>query len=232
MPDTWAPHDLVVLVPSRGRPRGVARLAEACVKTCRADTILHFAFDVDDPLIREGIDAADGHLVSSGPRDTLTGWTNQLAMKHLNSAALASLGDDMVPVTDGWDERLLAALPDRGGYAYPNDLRRDDIPEAVVISTAIVRELGWFSYPGVTHWYCDNIWSDIGRAAGCINYCSTVIVEHRHPNVTGEPGDATYTEAAAKFNADLAAYQQWRLRYMAGHVDAVRGVRAQAADSL
>jgi len=212
----------------------VARLAEACERTCRADTRLHFGFDIDDPTVRENLDAADwpDALITTGPRNTLTGWTNQLAMKHLDVPALASLGDDHLPVTDGWDEQLLAALPKHGGYCYPNDERRDDIPEAVVISTSIVAELGWFCYPGVTHWYNDNIWADIGRGADCLVYCKDVIVRHLHPNVTGEPGDATYAEAAAKFDADLAAYQRWRLRYMAGHIDAVRGVRAQAADPV
>jgi hypothetical protein len=224
--------DLVVLVPSRGRPGNVARLVEACMRTCRAHTRLHFAFDICDPHVRANLDAADwpDALATTGPRDTLTGWTNKLAMRHLADApAMASIGDDHVPITDGWDEQLLEALPEHGGYSYPNDLRRDDIPEAVVISTSIVAELGWFCYPQVTHWYNDNIWRDIGTGAGCLVYCRDVIVRHDHPNVTGKPGDQTYADAAESLSADLGAYQRWRLRWMRQHVDAVRGVRRQAA---
>ena len=40
--------DLALLVPSRGRPKNVARLIEACEKTCRASTVIHFGFDNDD----------------------------------------------------------------------------------------------------------------------------------------------------------------------------------------
>jgi len=227
--------DLIVIVPSRGRPASVARLVEACGRTCRADTRLHFGFDIDDPDVRANLDAADwpDALVTTGPRDTLTGWTNKIAMRHLADApALASFGDDHLPVTAGWDEQLLAALPEHGGYAYPNDERRDDVPEACVISTSIVAELGWFCYPGVTHWYNDNIWRDIGAGAGCLIYCPRVIVRHLHPNVTGQPGDQTYADAAESFSADLGAYQRWKLRESAHHINAVRGVRAAAAASV
>jgi len=234
--------DLVVIVPSRGRPASVDRLVRACALTCRADTRLHFAFDLDDPHLEANIKAAGGHAYMLGKRDTLTGWTNKIAARVVRApaggarygpvAAMASFGDDHLPVTVGWDEQLLAALPEHGGYSYPNDERRDDVPEACVISTPIVAELGWFCYPGVTHWYNDNIWRDIGAGAGCLTYCPHVIVRHLHPNVTGQPGDQTYADAAESFNADLGAYQRWKLRESAHHINIVRGVRAAAAASV
>lgn len=205
------------------------RLISACAVTCRADTLLYFGFDLDDSCVEENIRASDGALYETGPRATLTGWTNIIAAANLDCAPyFGSLGDDMVPVTDGWDERLVTTLEKAGpGYAYPNDLRRDDIPEAVVISRPIVRELGWMSPPFVTHWYQDNVWADLGRATGSLHYLPKVIVDHLHPNVTGEPGDATYADAARNFNADLAAYQRWRLTGMAA--DVRRVLKAQAS---
>src|SRR5258707_5323676 len=101
---------------------------------------------------------------------------------------MASLGDDHLPVTVGWDERLLAALPEHGGYAYPNDGRRDDVPEAVVVSTSIVAELGWVCYPGVGHWYFDNILRGIGASAGCLGYCPGVVGRHLDPHRNLDPG--------------------------------------------
>lgn len=227
--------DLEVFIPSRGRPDSVARVVRSYALTCRARTKIRFAFDEDDERLDENVAAAAGHSYMVGPRDTLTGWTNKLARRHKRHApALASFGDDHVPVTDGWDERLLAALPDGGGYAYPNDQRRDDIPEAVVISTAIVEALGWMSPPFLSHWYQDNVWADLGRGAGCLVYCPDVIVRHLHPNVTGKPGDATNHDAAQRYDSDLVAYQRWRLRMsgMSRDLGTVRGVRQAAGNPV
>lgn len=206
----------------------MARLVESCAATCRAATILHFGFDDDDAELTANLSAADGCLSSVGPRMGLAGWTNRLAFAHMDSAAhLASVGDDMVPVTVGWDEMLITACGP-GGMAYPNDKRRADIPEAIVISAPVVRSLGWFCEPSLHHWYVDNVWSDLGRAAGCISYLPDVIVEHKHPNVPGgDRPDATYHDASGRWEADLAAYQNWRLRRMRDDVAKVRACLAR-----
>jgi hypothetical protein len=231
MADLWA------LIPSRDRPENVETICRTFALTCRAHTRIHFAFDDDDPRLAESITAAAGHKYTTGPRDTLAGWTNKLAADHPRAPYLASIGDDMVPVTDGWDERLIAVLEKNGpGFAYPNDRRREDIPEAVVISAAIVRELGGMvpvgpdGRPVVSHWYCDNMWADLGNLTNSLHYLPKVIVRHDHPNVTGRPGDATYAHAATRFNADLAAYQRWRLAKsgMGRDVAAVRRAQASA----
>jgi len=206
--------DLVVLVPSRGRPGNVGRLVEACAKTSRAHTVLHFGFDDDDPAFVASLKAADGSLTSVKPRMGLSAWTNHLAAVHPAAPYLASLGDDMVPETDGWDERLIDAVNDMGGgFAYPDDKRRDDIPEAVVMSGEIVRALGWMALPVLEHWFIDSVWRDLGAGAGHrLRYCPSVIVRHRHPNVDpATPPDATYADAASGFAKDMAAYQRWRI---------------------
>ena len=231
--------DLWALVPSRGRPANVDRLVRACALTCTANTKLHFAFDQDDERLEANIAAAGGHRYTVGPRDGLAGWTNDLAARHLkrgDAAAFASVGDDMVPKTHGWDEQLLAALPAGGGMSWPEVRRgpehgRDPtVPEAIVISAPVVAALGWMALPGCRHWYIDNAWRDLGRAAGCIVHCPDVIVKHLHPNVPGggKP-DATYHDAARSYDADANAYRSWRLRRLRHDADIVRGVRAGAA---
>jgi hypothetical protein len=223
--------DLWVLVPSRGRPKSVDRLVRACALTCQADTRLHFGFDDDDPDLEAAIAATGGHRYTVGPRQGLAAWTNDLAARHVKRAdavALASIGDDMLPITDGWDQLLVAAAG--AGFAYPNDLRRADIPEAVVIDARIVEALGWMAHPSMHHWFIDNVWADLGRAAGCLAYLDDVIVEHLHPNIRPDvtKSDGTYHDAARHFNSDLAKYQRWRLLGMQKDVAAVRRVRAAA----
>jgi hypothetical protein len=200
-------------VPSRGRPANIARLVEACARTCRLDTVIAFGFDEDDDALASNLKAADGCLTSVRRRMGLAKWTNTLSALHEDATWQASIGDDMVPVTDGWDEKLCEAAGS-AGMAYPEDRRRNDIPEAIVISTGIVRALGWFCEPSLSHWFVDSVWRDLGHAAGCLRFLPDVVVSHRHPNVpgSGARNDATYSDAARGFAADLAAYQKWRLK--------------------
>ena len=219
------------LVPSRGRPRNVERLVTACALTCTADTRLHFGFDQDDPQLEASVRAAGGHRYTVRPRMGLAAWTNHLAARHKDAAAVASIGDDMVPKTHGWDSLLLAAIDERCGgigIAYPWDGRRADIPECAVLSRPVVDALGWACPPALGHWYIDNVWRDIGQGAGCLAYVPEVEVRHYHPNTEGgDPHDQTYADAVPGLAADLCAYQAWRLARggMRAAVDAVRKVR-------
>ena len=218
--------DLAILVPSRGRPGNVARLAETCAKTCRTGYVLHFGFDADDLDLTANVEAAKGSRQMTRMRMGLTAWTNHLAAQYATRrpAYFASLGDDMVPITDGWDEQLITAVEHTGGgFAYPDDKRRTDIPEACVMSSSIVTALGWMALPSLDHWYIDNVWADLGNGAGCLTYCPTVVVEHRHPNVHPQTkSDATYHDAAHKFNADAAVYRRWRLYQMPADILTVK----------
>lgn len=214
---------LAVLVPSRGRPNNVARLVAACRATCTADTLIHFGFDDDDPQLTANLAALHWNTTALvRPRMGLAPWTNELARMNADAPYLASIGDDMVPVTPGWDKQLMEACG-MTGMAYPNDLRRSDVPEAIVMTSDIVHALGWMSQPGLDHWYQDTVWRDIGIGAGCLCYLDAVIVEHRHPNVPGgDPHDATYADAAKKFSEDMAAYQKWRMHGMREDIAKVR----------
>ena len=190
------------------------------------DTVIAFGFDEDDPELHENLKAADGCFTSVRPRMGLAKWTNVLSALHEDATWQASIGDDMVPITDAWDTDLCEAASPTG-MAYPNDRRRDDIPEAIVIGTRIVEALGWFAEPTLEHWYIDAVWRDVGAAAGCLRYLPDVIVEHRHPNVRGgDPHDQTYADAAPGFARDLAAYQKWRMKRMRHDIETVRDVRA------
>lgn len=222
--------DLWVLVPSRGRPGSVDRLVTSCALTCTADTRLHFAFDEDDEDLAASIAATGGHRYTVGPRAGLAAWTNDLAARHVkrgDAAALASIGDDMVPVTHGWDEKLLGATGG-AGMAYPDDELRNDVPEAVVISTVIVAALGWMALPCCAHWYIDDAWRDLGAGAGCLTWCPDVKVRHLNHRA-GAPVDKTYTDAAASYAADGNAYRAWRLRGLPRDVARVRAAIEAAA---
>ena len=225
-------RDLLIITPSRGRPDSMVRLAEAIERTAQAETDLIFAVDDDDPASVAMADAiGDGYQLRSvhGPRDTVAGWTNILALAQAgNYRALASLSDDHVPRTQGWDRLLLDAIDGMGGigFAYGDDLgQREKLATSVVVSADIVQALGWFMLPACAHYHVDNAWMDLGRGAGCLAWCPDVVIEHAHPFWGAAPMDATYESEFARGDADLAAYETWRRDRMAADVATVAAAR-------
>ena len=226
--------DLLVIVPSRGRPQSVARLLSAVHSTSRLKTHLHVAVDEDDETLPQyqAVMAKTGgehDVLEAGPRRGLCGSTNDVAVRRAGEYPfLASLGDDMVPRTPGWDKALCRAITDIGGtgFSYPFDGVREDVPEAVVMSSDIVTALGWMCLPGLSHWYCDDTWAALGRGAGCIRHLRAVAVDHIHG-----PSDATAAGNGKTLDADREAFFRWRAGGMAADVATVLKLRERALQS-
>jgi hypothetical protein len=213
--------DLLVIIPSRGRPKQFADVCALIAKTARADTDVYLCVDFDDPARDEYLSAAPPQKppvwIESGPRLSMAAWTNKVAMTMAAEyRALASIGDDHFPRTDGWDERLLAALDKNGpGIAFGDDANPRNaygqlMVTAPVISSEIVTALGWMCHPGMRHYYIDNVWEDLGKDAGCLYYDPDVVIEHRHYTITGQQPDPTYADAMAAWDSDQAAFYAWR----------------------
>jgi hypothetical protein len=228
--------DLLVIVPSRGRPKNIARLLDSVRATARLETHLHVAVDEDDetlPQYEAVMKAAGGEhdVLETGPRQGLCDWTNTVAVRRAGEYPfLASLGDDHVPRTPGWDRALVAAIQRMGGtgFSYPWDGTREDIPEAVVMSSDIVTALGWMCEPSLAHWYPDQVWADLGRGAGCLRHCRAVAVDHVHPATGKVKADETNRDNGRSLDADRDAYYAWRRDRMAGDVEKIVKLREKA----
>lgn len=216
--------DLLVIVPSRGRPENIARLWEAWQDTATGRAYLLVCIDEDDPAEPEYVAHHRHHLrrymLSTRHRNGFAPRLNDEArlaadpMTRADPFALASWGDDHVPHTHGWDAALVDALHELGtGYAYGNDLfQGPNIPTAWAQTSDIVRTLGWMTPPPLAHLYVDNAVFDLGHAIGRIRYLPEVIIEHLHP-ATGKvewdqlTADANSGEA---YETDRVAYEKWR----------------------
>ena len=228
--------DLLIIVPSRGRPRSIARLLDSVRETSRLDTRLHVAVDEDDETLPQyqavmAKAGGAGDVLETGPRKGLCGWTNKVALDRAGEYPfLASFGDDHVPRTPGWDRALCGAIGDMGGtgFSWPWDGTSEIVPEACVMSSDIVRALGWMSLPGLAHWYQDTAWGDLGRGAGCIRHLRAVAVDHVHPRARKVNGDATYAESGRSLEADRAVYYAWRQERMAADIAVVLELRERA----
>lgn len=213
--------DVLVIVPSRGRPGRLALMLGETLGTSRARTAVAVCYDDDDPQ-RGGYEAlAELHETDPrvrwhhGPRQTLAGWTNAIATsgEAREYRAVASLGDDHIPRTDGWDETLLAEIDRQGGgLAFGDDRHQSGaLPTAPLIATAAVTALGWMCLPGCEHYYIDDAWLALFDLARLMAYRGDVIIEHVHPDANKAPRDQTYTDATrAYWMHDHTTFLAWR----------------------
>lgn len=242
--------DLIVIVPSRGRPGAVHPLIEAFEATCTGNAVLMFVVDDDDPHLpdyQQEIRAAQeaGRMVGYGTGasknmvQALNGAASMLVDEHTKRPpyAIGFLGDDHCPRTYGWDQQYLDALRELGsGIVYGNDLLQGErIPTQCAMTADIVRALGWMAPPVLTHLYVDDFWRDLGQHADCLRYLPDVIVEHRHPVA----GKANWDEGYARVN-DAGMYERDGRAYAefgssgafdeaVAKVRALRGARAEAS---
>jgi len=128
------------------------------------------------------------------------------------------VGDDNVFRTPAWDRIMLDCLESMGGsgWVYPDDKRRNDVPEHWACSSDVVKALGWYANPALGHFYIDNSTAELGKRAGLIRFCPDAVVEHLHYSVAPETvRDEVYVSTEERFGAaDMQAYQEWRVNQM------------------
>jgi hypothetical protein len=228
--------DLVVIVPSRGRPEAVRALAQHFDATCTADTVIVPAIDMDDPTL-EGyaeLQQLPPHSRFVGdvrqPNGTMVSALNRAAFTASWGAfAVGFMGDDHLPRTHGWDTAYLEALSDLGtGIVYGDDLfqgRR--LPTQCAMTADIVQALGYMAPPALTHLYVDNFWLSLGEQAQCIQYLPDVVIEHRHPVVGKARWDEGYQRVndGAMYAKDSAAFADYCRTALAEDVAKVRALR-------
>jgi hypothetical protein len=214
---------IVVVMPSRGRPRRAAVAVQAIRDTARlVSTSVVLAVDADDPELPRyqaiqwpGLGAEVSLVVLEGDETgDLIKATNTVSMRIAEEdphTIIGNFGDDHVARTPGWDKLVEEALREPG-IAYGDDLIQGaHLPTAPFISARIVLALGWFFLPTCKHLYGDDGVKRIGRAIGRLHYLSDVVIEHVHPAVGKTEWDAGYERANNVYamERDKAAYIRW-----------------------
>ena len=202
--------DLLVAVPSRGRPQSLTRLRDAMAATCRGDTDLLVGLDDNDPAVPDyPPDVA--YVIKPGLRFVVA-WLNALAVPETGRYRfIGALGDDFVPRTVGWDLAVMEAL-EKAPFAYGNEMFPGRAPGEscchIFCRSEVVKALGYLGPPAIRHMFVDNIWVQWGRAAG-ITYLDDVVIEHLHPAAGKAQMDKTYQASAALMGSDEAAWRAY-----------------------
>ena len=216
---------LLMVVPVRGRRKLLERFIESFAATRELDTRLLLVADDGDDCY-EGISLPSFATMRRIPRTYVVDKVNQFAVPATrNHLYIGNTGDDNVMETPGWDRYLIEPLEKKGhGWSYPDDIRRRDIPENVIISAPIIKALGWMQCPLMRHYWVDHVWADLGRATGRLFFVPYVVQPHHH--YLAAPGvdhDQTYKDAERYAQHDADAYETWRRDHFTRDLETVRG---------
>lgn len=202
---------LLCIIPTRARPEQVSRLIKSFdEKTDNADLL--FVTDPDDASM-EDFDFQGHSAMILDPRGTMVQKLNYAAVKFLDDYdRMVWYADDNEFVTDHWDTLMQKTLDEMGsGWVYSFDRRRTDIPETWMVSTDIVRELGWFANPLLNQYYVADSINVLARRSSLLRFCPDVEVTHHHYDVDPDAKrDGLNDYAENKFGkADMMTYQAW-----------------------
>ncbi|MFJ9633808.1 glycosyltransferase family A protein [Streptomyces sp. NPDC101175] len=227
--------DLLVIIPTRGRPQAIPEIVEAWDDT-EATADLLFAVDTDDPQLAgykkhaATYKADDRVRFTFGKRRRLVGTLNAQAVKAAKGYRfLAFMGDDHRPrpASQPWDERIRICLAGGPGIVYGNDLLQGEkMATAVAMTSDIVTTLGYICPPILVHLCADLVWVEWGKAMQRITYLPDMIIEHLHPAAQKAEMDSVYEECNSpeQVASDSDAYHTYMQGEFHSDVDKLRAL--------
>ncbi len=197
------------VLPSRGRPHNLARLAAAWRATGASTPVL-VRLDDDDPTAPEAaaVAARAGWVSETGPRLPLAALYNEAFHAHTRETWHGFLADDVVPETLAWDTALIETAG-CDGMAVPAGGETTGGCPHFVLGGDLVRSVGWLALPGLSRLFIDTAWATIARERGVYRYRPDIMLRHIHFS-TGAPFDDTYRKPRKA--EDRAVWRAWLAR--------------------
>jgi hypothetical protein len=212
----------LVILPTRSRPDN----AERCINALKEHSVMSdFVIAIDDDQ-SDLYPRLDGVTYEVNPRLRMNGTLNLVANKYADKyETIFFLGDDHLVQTPNWDEYLTKAIAHKGyGLAYGNDLlQKHQLATAVMMSTNIIKAVGYMAPPKLVHLYMDNYWMILGQRLGTLWYFDNVIIEHLHPVAGKVEWDEQYREANSNevANADRMELHRYMEEDFAGELEKI-----------
>ena len=176
--------DILILLPSKGRPGNVKRFYKSWEGSKNSDVLLI----LDDDEV-EYSDISE-FITERVKNKRMVEKINYGAKKYVdNYSVIGFVGDDVVIETKNWEKKILDRLKKYGTYSivFPNDgYKKNNLPSHIFMTKALYKKLGWFAYPKMTHLYIDAIWRHIGnyinikKLDGGYGLVNDVVMRHLH----------------------------------------------------
>ena len=196
------------ILPSRLRPNNLLRLIDAWART-GASTPVELCLDLDDSCLPQydAMQIPSGWNLSIGWHGPLSRLYNEVYRRCSHEPWYGFIADDVVPLTNGWDKKLIEAAGS-DGMAVPSGGETTGGCPHFVLGGDLVRSIGWLALPGLDRIYIDTVWLNIAEARGVLRRVPEVILDHRHFSNGKAFMDQTYRKYHK--SEDKLIYDNWR----------------------
>jgi hypothetical protein len=177
---------LLVMVPSRGRPKRLEEFVSSMHKTGATpdngvDLIVYL--NEDDPKRYE---YGNYEKTIWGKRLYLAEAYNYLFQKYPDYAYYSLLNDDHYCITPSWNKELIKRIEEKGGWGlscgedHLTDWNKFQHPSGMIISGNIPRALGYMIWPKIQHIGIDCFFKELLTPLNLMYHTMDVVIEHRH----------------------------------------------------
>ena len=198
-----------ILLPSRGRPDNIVRLANSIFETASdpSEIEIIIRLDEDDPKLNEYMDNPPKQTTYfTGPRLVLSELWNE-CYKKANGDILMHSGDDIVFKTWGWDDKVRNAFDtysDKIVFVYGNDgsgVHDGKFGTHGFIHRKWAETVGYFVPPYFSSDYNDTWLNDVAKMINRHHHID-ILTEHMHPDFGKGLLDQTHKDRIARHKRD------------------------------
>jgi hypothetical protein len=197
----------MINLPTHKRPKSLLRFIEAYHLTQATEPVL-LLIDEDDNSYDELSFPSNFSILRIPPGCSAPQRANIPFEKSPHEPYYAIMGDDVVPLTPLWDQKLKEHAQ-KWKVAYGADgIQNEKLTTHPFIGGEFVRAQGFVAEPAMGDWYGDNCLMDVARTFDLLDYVPEVKYDHQH-YITGKSElDATYAKQSDP-NKDFEAYKNW-----------------------
>ena len=122
------------------------------------------------------------------------------------------IGDDILFKTK-WESQFIEWLSgQKFGLAYANENSQyaGGLAAHPFITSNMIRAVGFFGCPAVTHHYFDNYWHEMTLTIGKVKYFADIIMEHRHPFMFKDIRDTLFHKIESESEMNKVRYYEYK----------------------
>lgn len=204
--------EIIIVVPSRGRPLQMKELIESWEKTTSGRSSILAGIDLDDPTVKDYPSCIDRAVY--GEKFELNQKNNDLCNIGIDKGypIVGCLSDDFIFHTPGWEDKIIAWQTKNWGICYGDDLLQgQNLPTAPFIHYSIIKALGFAAPRELVHYYIDNYWLELGIRLDKIAFMPDIVIEHKHWSNNKAVKDETYSNSESIMAKDRKVWEDYRL---------------------